>query len=440
MGISSNIVDTKIRTKIPLLDQALGGGLEHGLSIAYWSEVEVECSALALQTACNRLKEGDSVVFVSTTKKPAQVLRQAAELGLELASPNTIFIDAFSSYSSSASVGTVAISSDAEEKSSNQFSIDDPSNANELLKKIDKSFEMLKQASNIILIFDSLSSYMDRFENASDMLESLKLITSYVKQNQAVAIFVFTEWAYDTALLEKIRSIFDMIVSLAPTTQTPVYSLRIYKSSDEKKVDSGSLIFFKVLKPGGVSIYLPKILVTGPYYAGKSSFIHSASNGAVSVDRLGTTVALDYAHVDYKGFTIDMFGTPGQTRFDPLLEKLGGQALGLVIIVSATDRSGLSRVKEQIRLARVEGLPYVVALNKVNLRGALTATVIRNLMRIPKKVPIVTMRAKDLSQVKPAMPCKLDPHDVENVLNEIINQILKSEERRLVNEREDLKK
>ena len=75
--------------------------------------------------------------------------------------------------------------------------------------------------------------------------------------------------------------------------------------------------------PGGVKIYIPKILVTGPYHAGKTSFIQSASFRSVSVNRENlegnneTTVALDFGHVKLGGFVVELFGTPGQERFDP---------------------------------------------------------------------------------------------------------------------------
>ena len=73
------------------------------------------------------------------------------------------------------------------------------------------------------------------------------------------------------------------------------------------------------IKPGGFRGYIPKILVTGPFHAGKTTMVHSLSMRAVSVQRMGTTVALDFGHVDYKGFSLDLFGTIGQPRFDPIL-------------------------------------------------------------------------------------------------------------------------
>jgi len=77
---------------------------------------------------------------------------------------------------------------------------------------------------------------------------------------------------------------------------------------------SDTMVLFFVVQPG---VYIPKILVTGPYNAGKSSFVKKISKKSVSVDRKAlsafpTTIALDIGHLEYKGFVADVFGTPGQ--------------------------------------------------------------------------------------------------------------------------------
>ena len=76
---------------------------------------------------------------------------------------------------------------------------------------------------------------------------------------------------------------------------------------------------FKIVKPGGIKAFIPKVLVTGPFNAGKSTFVRALSTRSVSVDRMGTTIALDHGHIEYGDVTADIFGTPGQARFDPIL-------------------------------------------------------------------------------------------------------------------------
>jgi len=151
----------------------------------------------------------------------------------------------------------------------------------------------------------------------------------------------------------------------------------------------GKAVLFKVVKPGGVKAYIPKILVTGPYNAGKSTFVHAISNKAISVDRLGTTVALDHGKVEYKGFTIDVFGTPGQERFDPILRVLGSEALGVILVVDSTKPETFPRAKQLLEKTTQFGLPYVIAANKQDLPNALKPEEIRKLMHLPEDVPII---------------------------------------------------
>lgn len=405
-------------SKIPLLDDYLGGGIKVGSMGAFWSEVEVEASALALQTLYNRGKEGDSIIFVSTTKKPRQILQALSELGFELSSIDLQFVDAYSS-----------LAHEKIQEIENNVTILTASNDfKQLERALENSLKRGGEASTkkrTLVVFDSFSAYLDRFDSPFAVIGGLTSLKTLFHETKAAGILVFTQWAYEQSLVEKIRAAFDFVIELKSTSDKPVYAMSVYSQGTSPA--SRRLAYFKVLRPGGVKIYIPKIVVTGPFHAGKTSFIHSASKGAVSADRLGTTVALDFAHVGHKGFLIDIFGTPGQSRFDPLLQKLGGQAIGIIVFVSATDSIGLNRVRSQMRIVKSENLPYVVAVNKVNLRGALSLAAVRNLIGIPARIPIIPLKAKSLAEVRPNMPCELDPQDVANVLDKVILQITKFE-------------
>ena len=399
-----------IKTGIPLMDDAIGGGLKQGSATVYWSEVEVESSALGFQTLYNRLNQGDAGVVVLTTKKSSQVLEAMHDMGFNLEGLPLVFVDAFSAIYGG--------------KSGDRFFVKSPDDADELVSVVKEAI-LTHKGKHTLLMFDSLSAYVDRFEQVSQVVDIASKFLQLLKEYNVTGIFVFTEWPYEPDLLDKLNQAFDMVVRLEATTQKTVYAIKISKPTVKSIT-----VLFNVLKNSGVQISLPKILVTGPFHAGKTSFIHSASHGAVSVDKLGTTVALDYARVNHKGFSIDLFGTPGQTRFDPLMGKLGGQALGLIIVVSATDRAGLSRVRELIPLTGSGDLPYVIAVNKVNLRGALSVPAMRSMMKGFKKAPFIPMRAKNLAEVRPGHPCELKQEDVEKVLDTIIGQIVKAERRK----------
>ncbi|MHB1908726.1 MAG: DUF7504 family protein [Nitrososphaerales archaeon] len=401
------MTERTIPTKIPLLDDFLGGGLQIGALTAFWSEVGVEASALALQTLYNRAQElNDKILFVTTTKKPRQIHDAMEELGFTK-EIDMEFIDAHPSQQGQTRNGLVLATKGL------AFELQEA-----IKEKIERALD-----KHTLVVFDSFSALVDRLDSPNDAAEMLDNLKEIFQEKNSTGLFVFTQWAYEKSTLEKIRSTFDSIVELKSTSDKPVYSMAVSMPGSS----SNRLAYFKVLRPGGVRIHIPKVVVTGPFHAGKTSFIHSASQGAVSADRLGTTVALDYAHVEHKGFLVDVFGTPGQSRFDPILQKLGSQALGVIVLVSATDSLGLNRVRSQMRLVKLEKIPFVVAVNKVNLRGALSLAAVRNLLGISNRVPLVPMRAKNLADVRPNEPCELDPRDVYNVLDKIVTQITKSE-------------
>ena len=412
-----------IETRIPYVDESLGGGFKPGSVVAFWSEVEVEASALALQAFFNRINAGDDAIFVTTNKKPRQVLDLMDDLGFQIAESKVRFLDFYSTRS-------LKPDEDAGHPAGSL------SNADKLLTEISTALKSTLEANggetNVILVMDSLSSYIDHLEEPERAPELISNISNVLTKFNATGIFVFTEWPYERTLLDAIRGRFDVIIELNATPQRPIYALRVISSG--KELSSSRLTFFKVQKPGGAKIYLPKIVVTGPFHAGKTSFIHSASHGATSADRLGTTVALDYGHANHKGFAIDLFGTPGQERFDPILDKLGGQALGIIVLVSATDPRSIARVRDQMKLINSGGLPFVVAVNKVDLRGAISLEAVKNLMGIKRGVPLIPLRAKNLSEIRPGRPCELNPSDIEKILDQIIRRILEKELR------DDLKK
>jgi len=167
----------------------------------------------------------------------------------------------------------------------------------------------------------------------------------------------------------------------------------IFKADWTKEIKKSML--FRILRPGGIKLYIPKILVTGPFDSGKSTFVHALSTRAISVDRLGTTIALDHGHIDYKGFSADIFGTPGQERFDPIIKLLSGESMGVFLIVDSTNPTDFIRAKQMLEITKSYGLPYVIIANKQDLAGALVPEDIRTQFNLPLDVPIVPVVAKD---------------------------------------------
>ena len=143
-------------------------------------------------------------------------------------------------------------------------------------------------------------------------------------------------------------------------------------------------IEFKIFKPDGIRIYIPKITVIGPAKSGKTAFIKALSREFTSVDRLGTTVGIEHGIVDYKGYRAEIFGIPSYERFQPLIDKLGSSSMGVFLVIDATAPHTFQQAKEM--LSKFQNLPCVIVANKSDLPNALSKEEIKNRMSIDAPV------------------------------------------------------
>ncbi|MGC8516527.1 MAG: GTP-binding protein [Candidatus Acidifodinimicrobium sp.] len=305
------------------------------------------------------------------------------------------------------------------EKMKNIKVIQNPSDKDEIIRVLLE--EMSKDYD--ILIIDSLSIFADSF--GFDFVKSLIEKLSSTPNKKISSALMFTEWNYNESDLNSVYSKANATIQIRGIEKRVIFGqyFAVIKCDWIKDKEFSSALF-KVLRPGGIKLYIPKILVTGPTNAGKSSFIHSSCKNAVSVDRLGGTIALDHGTLDFEGYIADMFGTPGQERFDPLLKMLGGEAIGVILVVDATDEKGFPRAIEMLRKTETYGLPIVVVANKYDLKGALKVDEIKERLHLGESVPIVPTVAEDLSKIDPNEPTKLKDEGVKQALS-ILFSLLK---------------
>lgn len=401
-----------IATGIPKLDGILGGGLKLGSITVFWATPGIENAPFAYNVIVERLGAGYSGIYVVQTKRADTVETEIRHYGWDIneykKKGSFCFIDAYS----------YLIRSPSNEK----FVVKDAKNPKAITGILEQV--LTEKSNHKIVVFDSLSTLIDQCGEGSldELIEWKKL---FIKNN-ATGIFLFTEWPYDAGILNKIKLLSDAIVQLNAIEEKVI--LREYFTVPKVGWNGGekrnSRIPFKIARPGGIRVYIPKILVIGPYNAGKSSFVHSASTRAVSVERVGTTIALDHGHVDYNGFSVDLFGTPGQERFDPILEYLGGEALGVILVIDSTDPETFSRAKEMLKKSKSVGLPYVIAANKANLQNALKPDEIRKRMNLTEDILIIPVTAKTLPEGKEKLPAILKEDDIHGVFDNLFDMIL----------------
>ncbi len=359
---------------IPVLEELLGR-LPKGKTLTYYIDPEVEGDVFAMQTLYTNLEEGHRCAYVTSTMNSSSVKNRFREFGWELDDfQNFSMIDAYSGF----------VGSTSEER----YVVKDPSNPSELDEVIRK---VLRE--NDLVVVGALSAMIDICgEDFAGIAEGW---TGVARDSGSRLVFSFVAWPYSESVLNRIKDMSNAVVTVGGVHHRVVlgYYYGILKA-DWVDVENVAVLF-RLVRPGGVRAYIPKILVTGPFNAGKSSFVHSISNKAVSVDRLGTTVALDHGHVEYKGFSIDIFGTPGQERFDPLLKVLGREALGVILVVDSTQPKTFPRAKQMLEATTRFGLPYVIAANKQDMPGALSPEEIRKRMALPDDILIIPTVAKN---------------------------------------------
>jgi uncharacterized protein len=157
-----------------------------------------------------------------------------------------------------------------------------------------------------------------------------------------------------------------------------------------------------------------KIVVTGPFSAGKTRFIKSISEiDVVSTERKitrrekgvkrETTVAMDYGRVTFDNDVLHLYGTPGQIRFEFMWDILSREMSGFVMLVDATNPDSFRRARELIDEFQADNpVPYVVAANKQDLTGAVPLAKFRRAMDLPAEVlvmPCVAIRKTSVKQV-----------------------------------------
>lgn len=156
-----------------------------------------------------------------------------------------------------------------------------------------------------------------------------------------------------------------------------------------------------------------KIVITGPFNAGKTEFISSVSEiDVVSTEqkitdgahlvKARTTVAMDFGRITVDDdLVLYLFGTPGQKRFDFMWDILSEGMLGFVVLVDSARPETFREAKMILdRFRRYSPTPYVIAANKQDMADAWPPEDLRIALRAPSNTKILSCVATDRQSVK----------------------------------------
>lgn len=162
-----------------------------------------------------------------------------------------------------------------------------------------------------------------------------------------------------------------------------------------------------------------KIVVTGPFAAGKTTLIKTISDVAIvgterdvtdetRAVKTRTTVAMDFGRLSFgEDLSLFLFGTPGQRRFEVMWEILSEGMIGFICLVNASDDRSVEEsfhILDQFR--KYADVPYVVGVTHLDEqteeRGEVFATV-RKVLEVPEGVNVIGVDAREREDVKTLM-------------------------------------
>lgn len=159
-----------------------------------------------------------------------------------------------------------------------------------------------------------------------------------------------------------------------------------------------------------------KIVVTGPFNAGKTEFIRSVSEiDVVNTERKisstiekvkdTTTVAMDFGRITVDDdLVLYLFGTPGQKRFDFMWEILSEGMLGFVVMVDSTRPETFREARSILETFRKYArTPCIVAANKQDSEDAWEIEDLRIALRLEESIKLIPCVALERGQVKTAL-------------------------------------
>src|SRR3989344_5905279 len=132
----------------------------------------------------------------------------------------------------------------------------------------------------------------------------------------------------------------------------------------------------------------PVVTIMGHVDHGKTTLLDTIrSANVVAGEAGGITQAISSYQADHKGRTVTFIDTPGHEIFD-FMRQRGASLADIVVLVVAADDGVRPQTKDAASYAKKEGLPIVVAINKVDKPDA-------NIERVKKQLSEIDLQQEE---------------------------------------------
>lgn len=383
-GALMNRVATKrgyMETGIPKLDNLLGGGIPEGKSLVYYIMPGIDGRVFGLQTIYSTLKKDGVGVFVLSETMADIIKARFKEFGWDIDSFTNRFIlvDAYSPLSGA--------------PSKEKYVISNPNNIEEFSKTIR---QMLKELPPSTIVFESLSIIMDLC-GEKETIEAVKIWNRVAEENGHIIVYNFIAGPYSNDTLDIIKTdLFNAVISIGGITERGLSGqyFKIFKADWTKEIKKA--MFYRILRPGGIKILIPKILVLGrPFDARMSDFVRAHFTRAKSVIKLDTTIAMNHGNVDYIGFSPDLLTIPSLKQLIPIVKLLRDECNGFFVFVDSTNPDDSIGAEEILEMTKSCELPFIIVAKKQDAPRSLALEEIRKMLKVPEDVPIIPALEKD---------------------------------------------
>lgn len=370
-------------TGIEILDGKLGGGFERPSAILLFSDHPSEKRIFAEHFVMTGVRTGEACLYVDFFRAPQLARRELAKFG-DYDDTKVVFVDATSTQ--------LLI------PSKERYAVRDANDLEHIMDVVERAIRETKPARVVI---DSMEFLADRFPK-EDVFRRWKQLFEVGRQAGAIVSYLFLNWTYGQAEVERIEHMSDYIVEFQSRMRTGIlqHFLRIRHNRQEGVRTNWIPYTFKELV--GLTVYFPRILVTGPFNAGKSTVVRQLCKSTISVDRMGTTVAFDYGNVEVMGMEAEVFGTPGQERFDFIFQIFAREVNGVLLVVDSTQPGDLGRARQMMDLVG-RTVPIVVLANKTDLPAAMAPDEIRKGLALSREVSVVPTVATEGKGLREAL-------------------------------------